>query len=167
MEERQLTVYIQEPVKKGGMPLIEIPPETSDYFLGATNKARMVIEFDNGVMFHRALQRNKDGFCFMVLGKTTLKEAKKQAGSEEVISLRADTSEFGMPVPSEFAEVLRQDPEGNERFMALKPGLQRSFLYYINTGKSIDTRIQRSLKLIENLKNGFISAGNTDMSGRS
>ncbi len=167
MKQKQLKVFVQEPKKKGDMPLIEIPPDIADYFLGDKNKMRMIIRFDNGYEFHRALMRNKDGFCYMVLGKTTLKEAKKNPGFEEQISLRVDTSEFGMPVPEEFEEVLRQDDEGRQQFMALKPGLKRSFLYYINTGKTVDTRITRSLRLIENLKNGFISAGKTDMTNRS
>lgn len=149
------------------MPVIEIAPEIADQFLEDKNKVRMIIEFNNGKQFHRALMRNKDGFCYMVLGKTTLKEAGELPGTEIEIQLREDNSKFGMPVPEEFEEVLTQDPEGQEKFMELKPGLKRSFLYYINTGKTVDTRIKRSLKLIENLKNGFISAGNHDMSSRN
>lgn len=144
--------------------MIEIPPGIADHFLGEKNKARMIVQFDNGIEFHRAIQRNRDGFSFMVLGKTTLKDAKKLAGSEQEITLRIDTSEFGMPVPEEFEEVLNQDDEGRQCFMELKPGLKRSFLYYINGGKTVETRIQRSLRLIENLKNGFISAGTYDRS---
>ena len=149
------------------MPVIEIPPAIAEEFLQEKNKVRMIITFDNGKKFHRALMRNKDGFCFMILGKTTLREAKKEAGFEEDIILELDKSEFGMPVPEEFEEVLRQDEEGRQKFLELKPGLKRSFLYYINSGKTVDTRINRSLKLIENLKNGFISAGTHDMSGRN
>lgn len=167
MPKHKFRVYIEPPLKKGGMPMIEVPVEIAEEFLKDKNKVRMIIEFDNGKRFHRALMRNKDGFCFMILGKSTLKEAKKVPGTEEEVILHIDDSEFGMPVPEEFEEVLRQDEEGRQRFLELKPGLKRSFLYYINGGKTVDTRIKRSLKLIENLKNGFISAGNHDMSRRS
>lgn len=160
MDKKTITVFIEPARQKGGMPLIEIPPDVADHFLGDNNKVRMVITFDNGRKFHRAIQRNKDGFSFIVLGKSTLKEAKKEPGKEEKISLEIDNSEFGMPMPEELAEVLRQDPEGEAAFLALKPGLRRSFLYYLNSGKTVDTRIQRSLKLIDNLKQGIISAGN-------
>lgn len=149
------------------MPTVQLPPESAEVFLKGKHKARVIIEFANGTQFHRAIQRNKDGFCYMVLGKSTLKEAKIEPGTRQNVKIRIDDSEFGMPVPEEFDEVLRQDPEGQEQFMALKPGLKRSFLYYINTGKTVDTRIKRSLKLIDNLKNGFISAGNYNSSKRS
>lgn len=167
MESRKLKIFIDLPQKKGGMPVAEIPPEIADHFLGKKNKQRMVIEFDNGMKFHRAIMRNKDGFSYMVLGMSTLKEAKKVPGVEEEVRLSLDNSEFGMPMPEELEEVMRQDPEGKQKFMELKPGLRRSFLYYINGGKTVDTRINRSLKLIDNLKQGFISAGNHDMSQRS
>ena len=65
-----------------------------------------------------------------------------------------------MPMPEEFQEVLNQDEEGRQLFEQLKPGLQRSFLYYINTAKMVDTRINRSLQLIERLKTGDLSRGN-------
>lgn len=160
MEARTFTIYIEPPLKKGGMPSVEIPPEIADHFLGpGQHKLRMIIRFDNGRKFHRALQRNKDGYSYMVLGKSTLKEAGKEPGTEQVIRLEPDTSEFGMPMPEELQEVMRQDPEGEKAFMELKPGLKRSFLYYINGGKSVDTRIKRSLQMIDNLKNGRIRAG--------
>lgn len=167
MESKEFTVFIEPAVKKGGMPRIEIPPEVADHFLGSEkNKERMVISFDNGKKFHRALQRNKDGFSYMVLGKTTLKEARKEPGTEQRISLEVDTSKYGMPMPEELEEVMRQDSEGEKAFEKLKPGLKRSFLYYINGGKTVETRIQRSLKMIDNLKNGFISAGKYDAGSR-
>ena len=143
---------------------MEIPPEVADVFLGAKNKVRVIVEFDNGKKVHRAIQRNKNGFCFIIMGKTTLKTVDKEAGLDEDVILTQDNSEFGMEVPEEFEEVLRQDDEGKARFMELNPGIKRSFLYYINTGRTVDTRIERSLRLIENLKNGIISAGNHDMS---
>ncbi|MDZ7847776.1 MAG: YdeI/OmpD-associated family protein [Owenweeksia sp.] len=126
------------------MPSLEIPPEVAQNFLNDKNKARLIITFDNGKSFHRALQRNKDGYCYMILGKTTLREAKKLPGREEHITLELDESEYGMALPEEMAEVMRQDPVGKSCFKKLKPGLQRSFLYYINSGKTVDTRIKRS-----------------------
>lgn len=146
--------YIHPPEKKGGMAFIEIPPEIADELLKDHNKLRVVIHFDNNVSFHRALMRNKDGMCFIVLGKTTLKEAKKAAGGVETIRLEKDKSKYGMPMPEEFEEVLRQDEEGNQLFEKLTAGLKRSFLYYINSGKTVDTRIKRSLELVERLKGG-------------
>ncbi|MGB0176420.1 MAG: YdeI/OmpD-associated family protein, partial [Owenweeksia sp.] len=86
----------------------------------------------------------------------TLKEAGLVPGDETRVVLKADTSKYGMPMPEEFEEVLNQDEEGRQLFEELKPGLQRSFLYYIGSAKTIDTRIKRSFQMVERLKTGDI-----------
>lgn len=57
-----------------------------------------------------------------------------------------------MPMPDEFAEVLRQDKEGKRSFEALSPGNQRLMLKLIVFVKDVDKRIIRSLVGIEILK---------------
>lgn len=156
MKAIDFRVFIRPAITKGGMPLIEIPPWVADHFLTEKNKKRMVITFDNGTSFHRALQRNKDGFSFMVLGKSTLRDAQKEAGQEVSITLEEDNSEYGMPMPEELAEVMRQDPEGKDRFDSLSAGLKRSLLYYLGSAKSVDTRIKRSFDIMQKLKSGEI-----------
>ncbi|HAD97862.1 MAG TPA: hypothetical protein DCG19_10680 [Cryomorphaceae bacterium] len=156
----KLKVLIRPKTSSGGYPLIEVPPGIADNFLGSSNKKRMVVTFANGWQAHRALQRSKNGETFILLGGKTLKEAGLILGDETQLTLQEDTSKYGMPMPEEFQEVLNQDEEGRQLFEQLKPGLQRSFLYYINTAKMVDTRINRSLQLIERLKTGDLSRGN-------
>ncbi len=153
--------FIRPPAGEGMAyyPLLDIPPEIAEPLLGKKNKVRVVIHFANGAKFHRAIQRNKNGEIFISLGKTTLKEADHFPGDEVEVWLEKDTSQYGMPMPEELEEVMNQDEEGRQRFEELNPGMQRSFLYYINTGKTVDTRINRSLQLIENLKMGIKRAG--------
>ena len=55
-------------------------------------------------------------------------------------------------MPEEFAEVLRQDSEGEQLFNALSPGNQRLMLKLIVFSKDIDKRIIRSLTGLEILK---------------
>ena len=57
-----------------------------------------------------------------------------------------------MPIPEEFAEVLKQDAEGERLFNALSPGNQRLMLKLIVFVKDVDRRIARSLVGIELLK---------------
>ena len=57
-----------------------------------------------------------------------------------------------MPMPAEFREVLKQDPEGNKLFHSLTPGKQRSILWFVGNVKDIDKRIQTALIFIEHLK---------------
>ncbi len=68
------------------------------------------------------------------------------------VVLEPDTSTFGMEVPEELEELLKQDPEGEARFLKLSPGKQRNIIYFVSGVKSSQLRIDRALKLINNLK---------------
>ena len=57
-----------------------------------------------------------------------------------------------MPMPEEFAEVLRQDPAAAELFNRLSPGDQHLMLKLIVFVKDPDTRIARALAGVELLK---------------
>lgn len=139
-------------------PQMDIPQHIADAMLGDRNMLRVIVYFENGVKVHRALKRNKNGETFISLGKATLKDARVEPGTELNIRLEKDRTEFGFEMPEEFTEVMEQDAEGKKAFLALKPGMQRNFLHFIVSAKTIDTRIKRSLQIMENLKMGIISA---------
>lgn len=157
----KFTTYLTPPAQSGMFhyPHMDIPAEIADPLLGKSNKVRVIMHLENGEKLHRALKRNKDRETLITLGKSTLKQAKINPDQEVTLYLEVDETEFGYELPEEFQEVMRQDPEGEKAFMELTPGLQRSFLHYIVSAKTVDTRIKRSLKLIDNLKQGIISAG--------
>ena len=140
-------------------PHLAVPFEIADALLKESNMVRVIMHLQNGSKLHRALKRTKNGETRITLGKSTLKQAKINPEEELSLYLELDETEFGYEMPEEFAEVIRQDPEGDKAFRNLKPGMQRSFLHYIVSAKTVDTRIKRSLKLIDNLKQGIISAG--------
>ena len=73
-------------------------------------------------------------------------------GQQVNVTLKKDTSKYGMDVPAELAEIFKQDKVGKERFDALVPGKRRYIIYYINQVKSMDIRIERAVRLISNLK---------------
>jgi uncharacterized protein YdeI (YjbR/CyaY-like superfamily) len=73
-------------------------------------------------------------------------------GDEVIVSLQADTSEYGMEMPEELSELLSQDEEGNRRFHLLTKGRQRYIIHYVSSVKSTQLRIDRAIMLIENLK---------------
>ena len=150
------------PAEKSGMfhyPHMDVPFEIADPLLGKNNQVRVIMHLENGVKLHRALKRAKNGETRITLGKSTLKQARINPEYEVSLYLELDETEFGYEMPEELLEVMRQDPEGEKAFLDLKPGMRRSFLHYIVSAKTVDTRIKRSLKLIDNLKQGIISAG--------
>ncbi len=90
-----------------------------------------------------------------------MKEASVEFGQEVMVKLEEDTSEFGMPFPEELQEVLKQEPEGNAKFLALNPGTRRSILYYINSAKTVDTRIKRALDIVHKIKTNTLYSQRT------
>ncbi|MEQ9262472.1 MAG: YdeI/OmpD-associated family protein [Owenweeksia sp.] len=158
-QQNSFKTFIRPPAGQGiaYYPVLDVPPEIAEGLLGKKQKERIVLHFSNGKKVHRALQRSKNGETFILLGKSVLKEAGKAPGDEVTVSIEKDTSKYGMPMPEEFEEVLNQDEEGRQLFEKLKPGMKRSFLYFINSAKTVDTRINRSFQLVEKLKNGEVS----------
>ena len=94
----------------------------------------------------------KDGFC-IVVNKKIREKLGLVDGSKVKVELQKDESKYGLPMPKELKEVLRQDREGNKLFHSLTAGKQRSLLYYIGKQKDIDRRIHMSLIVVEHLRN--------------
>ena len=94
----------------------------------------------------------KGGFC-IVVNKKIRDKLGISDGDKVQVELEKDESKYGLPMPKELKEVLRQDKEGDKLFHALTPGRQRTMLYYIAKTKDIDRRIQWALILVEHLKN--------------
>jgi hypothetical protein len=61
-------------------------------------------------------------------------------------------------MPKELKEVLNTDMEADKVFHSLTAGNQRSLIYLISQVKSSDKRIERALKMAEQIKNGITSA---------
>jgi hypothetical protein len=89
-----------------------------------------------------------EGFVIQ-MGKQTLKKFSGVYSEEVDVTLKRDESEHGYEIPEEFAELLAQDEAGRAEWEKLTPGAQRSYLYYLNTGKSVDTRIKRALVILQ------------------
>jgi uncharacterized protein YdeI (YjbR/CyaY-like superfamily) len=81
-----------------------------------------------------------------------MKQLGLRMGEEATVALEPDHSTYGAEVPEELTELLRQDEEGHERFHVLSPGKQRYIIHYVGAVKSSQLRIDRAIRLIENLK---------------
>ncbi len=62
-----------------------------------------------------------------------------------------DESEYGMPMPEEFGEVLDQDHEADKYFHSLTAGKQRSLIYIVSKVKNTDSRIRKSLAIADHI----------------
>lgn len=119
---------------------------------GFKGNLRRVICTLNGVeTFNCALFPSKCDY-FITLNKKLRDKLMLEVGYRVTIELAKDESRFGMPMPEELAEVLRQDREGELLFEALSPGNQRLMLKLIVFVKDENKRIIRSLVGIDLLK---------------
>ena len=115
------------------------------------NLRRVICSLNGCEPFNCSLFPGK-GDYFLTLSKQLRKTLGIDIGDAINVELQQDTSKYGMPMPEEFAEVLRQDAEGERLFDALSPGDQRLMLKLVVFVKDPDRRIIRSLTGIELLK---------------
>jgi len=121
--------------------------------LGLTgNSRRVVCTLNDSDPFQCALFPIKAGGYFLTVSKKLRDRVGIKEGDKVRVSLAKDTSKYGLPMPKELLEVMRQDPDGSKLFHSLTPGNQRLSIRLINMTNEIDTRIYRSLMLIEYLK---------------
>ena len=113
---------------------------------------RRVICTLNGVETFQCSLFPSKGDYFLTLSKKLRDKLRVEIGDTVRIKLEKDESKYGMPMPEEFAEVLRQDLDGDALFNELSPGDQRLMLKLIVFVKGTDRRIARALAGIALLK---------------
>jgi hypothetical protein len=131
--------------------------------MGGTFKMRLMCSVNGAEPFHGGLVALGEGKGYITLNNKRMKELGLSIGDWVEVVLNPDESKYGMPVPEELAELLRQDPEGERRFEMLTPGKQRYIIHYVSQVKSSQLRIDRAMLLIGNLKK--LPEGNEDFRG--
>lgn len=139
--------------QKLGLHYAVVPDEIAKQFKGK-HPIRMRAEI-NKESTQCALVKRNDGSYIIYLNITIRKKLKINLNDTIFVSLKKDDSEFGLDLPEELEVLLEQDPEGKEKFLELNPGTQRNIIYYISLGKLEETRIQRSVMMIDRAKNGY------------
>ena len=112
---------------------------------------RIVCTINGGEGFQCALLPWGDLF-YIIVNKQKRDALGIVAGDTVDILLERDESKYGLPIPEEFEEVLKQDPEGDKLFHGLTAGKQRSILYQLSKPKDIDVRIHQALLIVDHLK---------------
>lgn len=128
-----------------------VPASFATPFIIGDNR-RVVCRLNDSDPFQCALMPKGDGNFFINVNKKLRDKHKLRLGITLQIVLWKDESRYGLPMPEEFEELLRQDEKGNRLFHALTPGKQRTLLYYIGSPKTADTRIYRAVAVVEHLK---------------
>lgn len=134
-----------------GMHYIEVPKKIVKA-LGGTFKVRLLCSVNAEAKFQCGLMPLGDGRGYIMFSKKRMKETGLVLGSKLRLELQHDKSKYGMKLCEELREVLRQDTEATRRFNRLSPGKQRNIIHYVGSVKNSDKRIEKALKLMENLK---------------
>ncbi len=136
---------------EGGWYFLDIPAKIGKRFETDPKTRRVVCTLNGTHTFQCALMPNKGEFVISI-NKAIREKLGIEDGDKVNVELVADTSKYGLPMPEELAEVLRQDKEGSKLFHALTPGKQRSLIYVTAGAKGVDRRIHTALTILEHLK---------------
>ncbi|REJ84482.1 MAG: DUF1905 domain-containing protein [Bacteroidetes bacterium] len=120
--------------------------------LGGKLPIRLWCSVNGSEAFQCGLVALGKGDAYITITKKRMKEYGVTEGDEVQIELKPDESKYGMEVPEELEELLKQDHEGRRRFEMLSPGKQRYIINYVSTVKNSVLRMNRALLLIGNLK---------------
>ena len=119
---------------------------------GFKGNLRRVVCSLNGTEAYQCSLFPSKGDYFITISKKQREKLGLRAGDSLTVELTKDESKYGMPMPEEFAEVLRQDAAADKLFNQLSPGDQRLMLKLVVFVKDVDKRIIRSLVGVELLK---------------
>lgn len=139
------------PSADSGWHFIPVEAKIAEKFEKKDGSRRVVCTINDGLTFQCALMPSGDEF-FIIINKAKRDKLKIIAGDKITVELKSDNSKYGLPMPAELKEVLKQDKVGDRLFHALTKGKQRSILYFIGKIKDVDKRIHNSLIFIEHLK---------------
>ncbi len=117
-------------------------------------RVRVVAKFEGrSISFHAAIQQYQ-GRYVMTFGKRYQKELGVFPNDYFQLQFFEDTSRYGVDMPEELQAVLDGDMEAMEIFSSFTEGKIRSIIYIISRYKNVQTRVDKSLILAENLKRG-------------
>lgn len=107
----------------------------------------------NGAPMALAVQHLKDGSRYFSVSAALRRAARVAVGG--VVKVKFNIVDPGkLEVPEELEAVLSQDDDARKAWDKLTTGYQRSLIHYITSVKNVDSRIKRSLDLLNRAKEG-------------
>jgi hypothetical protein len=132
---------------------IVVPPEILDQ-LPAKGRIR-VKGLMNQCPFSLAIQSMKNGVKYFSVSRDLKKKIGTGINESIIIQFHlVDLEE--LDIPEEMMELLAQDEEAKAIWDKFTTGAKRGLLHYISSGKSVDTRIKRSIDIVNRAKLGLL-----------
>lgn len=109
----------------------------------------------NNVPFALAVQHLKDGSRFFSVSAPLRKAARIKVGDKVDVFFKLVDPDV-LDIPEELEAVLEQDDLARKAWGKLTTGFQRSLIHYITSVKNIDSRIKRTIDILERAKAGSL-----------
>lgn len=129
---------------------VKIPLAIALEYLANDHK-RVIVSINGDEGHHMGIMPAGDDVYFLNMNAEIRKKHRMEEGSQVEISLKPDTSKYGMPMPEEFDAVLDADEDFSNYFDRLTPGKKRNLIYIVNKVKNSDKRIEKSLIIADHL----------------
>jgi len=137
---------------------VEFPHDVKELF-GKRGEVRVKCLM-NGVPVDRALMPTKSGYHILVLGGDLRKKANvKKPGDPVHVELWLDPEPDRINIPEELADTMDFIPEMKAAWNTLTPGMQRSMCYWVDSGKTVETRAKRVAELLRRFETGHFQVG--------
>ena len=129
----------------------EVPGSIADSLIEG-NDRRVICSINDTPSFQCAIMLGRDVAFFINVNQGIRSKHQLKTGNTFSVSLEKDRSEYGLPFPDTFREVLLNDPDANRFFEALSPGKKRNLIYIVGKMKSPDKQIEKALVIAAHLK---------------
>ena len=150
MESISLHVVLEPTDEKMAHHIIAVPQEIAEKFISGKGAPRIFCAVEASSGFPCALNP-RHGRYVIIASKQLIKQNNLTVGIPFKITIRLDPHN-GLRLPEELAEVFDQDEIAHKAYNALTDGHKRGLIHYINQAKSVDSRIKRSLEIMEKIK---------------
>ena len=130
---------------------ITVPNEVAEALVEGKNR-RVVCILNAQESYQCALLHKGKGGYMVLVNNERRKKLRLEVGSTVTVNLEKDDSKYGMPMPEEFEEIMKQDEEVDQYFHALTKGKQRSLLHTIGKPKGAAKRLEKAIVVAEYLK---------------
>ena len=149
MKKHTFTTYLDDS-NAVGYTCITVPKLIVDKMGGFGT--RVLCSINGNENIHSGIMGKGDGDGYIIINKANQKKWGIGPNEKLEATIEPDTSKYGMEMPEELEALLEQDREGAEAFDAITPGRQRFIINHVDGVKSSQKRIDRAIKMIENLK---------------
>ncbi|MFN0158053.1 MAG: DUF1905 domain-containing protein [Bacteroidota bacterium] len=129
----------------------EVPARVAKNMIDGSSR-RVVCTLNDSVEYQCALLPHGNGTFVITVNKKLRDALHLLYGMPVEVRLRKDESKYGLPMPEELEELLRQDKEGARLMHSLTPGKLRTLLYIIGGVKNPAARASRSVVIVQHLK---------------